>query len=132
MSHKGFSHIGLATLGLDKNRKFYDSVFRPRFIILHSRPGPRLLCGTGATSCAQRACRSPISSITDGPSRSTSKTRMMFHSSTLACCVISPGMDDAPMQERFTVPRVALEISNASEMIKERPVCDKPTASLVA
>jgi catechol 2,3-dioxygenase-like lactoylglutathione lyase family enzyme len=31
MSHKGFSHIGLATLNLDKTREFYENVlgFRP-------------------------------------------------------------------------------------------------------
>ena len=31
MSHKGFSHIGLATLDLDKTREFYEGVlgFRP-------------------------------------------------------------------------------------------------------
>ena len=31
MSHKGFSHIGLATLDLDKTREFYEDIlgFRP-------------------------------------------------------------------------------------------------------
>lgn len=31
MSHKGFSHIGLSTLGLDKTREFYEGVlgFKP-------------------------------------------------------------------------------------------------------
>ena len=31
MSHKGFSHIGLSTLDLDKTRDFYEGVlgFRP-------------------------------------------------------------------------------------------------------
>ena len=31
MSHKGFSHIGLSTLDLDKTREFYEQVlgFKP-------------------------------------------------------------------------------------------------------
>ena len=31
MGHKGFSHVGLSTLDLDKTRKFYEGVlgFRP-------------------------------------------------------------------------------------------------------
>lgn len=31
MSHKGFSHIGLSTLNLDKTREFYEGVlgFKP-------------------------------------------------------------------------------------------------------
>jgi hypothetical protein len=35
--------------------------------------------------------------------------------------------NDATMQERFTVPCVALEM-NRAEMIKVRPVGDKPKA----
>jgi catechol 2,3-dioxygenase-like lactoylglutathione lyase family enzyme len=31
MSHRGFSHVGLSTLGLDKTRNFYESIlgFKP-------------------------------------------------------------------------------------------------------
>jgi hypothetical protein len=36
--------------------------------------------------------------------------------------------DDATMQERFTIPRAALELTSAAEMTKERPVRDNRKA----
>jgi catechol 2,3-dioxygenase-like lactoylglutathione lyase family enzyme len=33
MSHKGFSHIGLATLDLDKTREFYEHVLGFRRVV---------------------------------------------------------------------------------------------------
>jgi hypothetical protein len=45
------------------------------------------------------------------------------------CCFVRNfTKDDATMQERFTVPVAALELRRATEMIKVRPVRDKPKA----
>jgi catechol 2,3-dioxygenase-like lactoylglutathione lyase family enzyme len=44
------------------------------------------------------------------------------------CSVRNLTKDDATMQERFTVPFAALELTNAADMIKVRPVRDKPKA----
>jgi hypothetical protein len=42
------------------------------------------------------------------------------------CCLLrSFTKDDARMEQRFTVPRAALELNRAAEMIKVRPVRDK-------
>jgi len=42
------------------------------------------------------------------------------------CCMVrNLTKDDATMQERFTVPRAALELSSAAEMTKVRPIRGK-------
>jgi catechol 2,3-dioxygenase-like lactoylglutathione lyase family enzyme len=33
MSHKGFSHLGLSTLDLDKTRKFYEDILGFRSVV---------------------------------------------------------------------------------------------------
>jgi catechol 2,3-dioxygenase-like lactoylglutathione lyase family enzyme len=45
-----------------------------------------------------------------------------------SCFVRNFTKDDATMQERFTVPRAALELSSAAELTKVRPVRDDPKA----
>jgi catechol 2,3-dioxygenase-like lactoylglutathione lyase family enzyme len=140
MTHRGFSHIGLSTLDLDKTREFYEGVLGlkpvvadtitieeggrlrhlffdvggdqlvaflepqdvpgvptdydaginrglgvpPAFITLPSRPARRLPWRRSATNSAPRASRSPISSTTNGPSRSTSKIRTACRSNIAA------------------------------------------------
>jgi catechol 2,3-dioxygenase-like lactoylglutathione lyase family enzyme len=123
MTHRGFSHIGLSTLDLDKTREFYEGVLGLKpvvadtitieeggrlrhlffdvggdqlvaFLEPQDVPGVptdydaginrRLPWRRSATNSAPRASRSPISSTTNGPSRSTSKIRTACRSNIAA------------------------------------------------
>jgi len=45
------------------------------------------------------------------------------------CCFVrNLTKDDATMQERFTLPVTALELGDAAQLIKVRPVRDKSKA----
>jgi catechol 2,3-dioxygenase-like lactoylglutathione lyase family enzyme len=181
VSHKGFSHIGLATLDLDKTRKFYEGVlgFKPVLAdTIKIKEGGRIrhiFFDTGrdqliafmeplevpdvptefdaginrglgvpasfyhfafeaGSEVALRDKRDVLRAkgvqVTDIVDHGSAKSIYFKDPNGLsleyACRLRNLTKGDATRQERFTVPRAALEMSNASEMIKERPVCDKP------
>jgi catechol 2,3-dioxygenase-like lactoylglutathione lyase family enzyme len=169
MSHKGFSHIGLSTLDLDKTREFYQGVlgFKPvvadmikieeggrlRHIFfdvgrdqliafLESRGVPDVPAeydaginrglgvpaafyhfafeaGSDAALVHKRdELRAKGVEVTDIADHGWSKSIYFKDPNGLSleyCCVVRDFTeDDATMQERFTVPRAALELGNAT------------------
>jgi len=183
VSHKGFSHIGLSTLDLDKTRKFYEQVlgFKPviadtikikeggrlrhmffdagrdqliAFLEAQRVPGvpaeydPGINRGLGvpasfyhfafeagsesALTDKRDELRAKGVEVTDVVDHGFAKSIYFKDPNGLSleyCCFLrNLTKDDATMQERFTLPRAALEMTNASEMIKERPVRDRPKA----
>jgi catechol 2,3-dioxygenase-like lactoylglutathione lyase family enzyme len=181
MSHKGFSHIGLSTLDLDKTREFYEGVlgFKPvisdtikikeggrlrhmffdtgrdqliAFLEPQGVPGipaeydagiNRALglpaafyhfafeAGSEAALAEKRdELRANGVNVTDIVDHGSAKSIYFKDPNGLSleyCCLVrSFTKDDATMQERFTVPFAALELANAAEMVKVRPVRNKP------
>ena len=86
-----------------------DLVSRPHSIILRSRPVPRLLWPISATSCAKGV---EVTDIVDhGWAQSIYFKDPNGLSLEYCCQVRNLTEDDARMQERFTVPRAALDFS---------------------
>jgi catechol 2,3-dioxygenase-like lactoylglutathione lyase family enzyme len=180
MSHKGFSHIGLSTLDLDKTREFYEQVLGFKPVIADTikiKEGGRIrhiFFDTGRDQLIAFMEARGVSGIPAeydaGINRGLGLPASFYHfafeagsESALAdkrdelrakgvevtdivdhafaksiyfkdpnglsleysCFVRNLNKDDATMQERFTIPRAALELSNAAEMTKERPVRHK-------
>jgi len=176
MSHKGFSHIGLSTLDLDKTREFYEGVlgFKPvvcdtikikeggrlrhiffdagrdqliAFLEPHAVPGVpaeydaginrglgvpagfyhfAFEAGSEAGLAEKRdQLRAKGVQVTDIVDHGWAKSVYFKDPNGLSleyCCVLrNLTQDDATMQERFTVPVVALELGNAAQMVKARP-----------
>ena len=183
MSHRGFSHVGLSTLDLDKTREFYEGVLGSKPVIADTitiKEGGRIRhiffdtgrdqliafmeprgvpgvpteydaginrglgvpasfyhfafeAGSEAALADKRdELRAKGVEVTDIVDHGSSKSIYFKDPNGLSleycCSVRSLTKDDATMQERFTVSRAALELSNADEMAKERPVCDKSKA----
>src|SRR6267154_1734833 len=169
MSNKGFSHIGLSTLDLDKTRAFYEDVlgFKPvvsdtlriqegghlrhvffdvgrdqllAFMEANDMPGvpakydaginrglgvPAAFyhfafeAGSDAALVHKRdELRAKGVEVTDIADHGWSKSIYFKDPNGLSleyCCVVRDFTeDDATMQERFTVPRAALELGNAT------------------
>jgi catechol 2,3-dioxygenase-like lactoylglutathione lyase family enzyme len=180
MSHKGFSHIGLSTLDLDKTREFYEQVLGFKPVIADTikiKEGGRLRhiffdigrdqliaflepqrvpgvpaeydaginrglgvpaafyhfafeAGSEAALTDKRdELRAKGVEVTDVVDHGFARSIYFKDPNGLSleyCCFVrNLTKDDATMQERFTVPRAALEMSTANEMIKERPVRDR-------
>jgi catechol 2,3-dioxygenase-like lactoylglutathione lyase family enzyme len=183
MSHKGFSHVGLSTLDLDKTREFYQEVLGFKAVVadlIKIKEGGRLRhiffdigrdqliafmepqgvsnvpaefdasinrglgvpasfyhfafdAGSEAALAEKRnELRAKGVEVTDIVDHKWSKSIYFKDPNGLSleyCCFVRDlNEDDARMQERFTVPRAALEMSSAAEMTKVRPVRDKPKA----
>jgi catechol 2,3-dioxygenase-like lactoylglutathione lyase family enzyme len=183
MSHRGFSHIGLSTLDLDKTREFYEGVlgFKPviadtikikeggrirhiffdagrdqliAFMEPHGVPGVPIEYDAGinrglgvpasfyhvafeagseaALADKRDELRAKGVEVTDIVDHAFAKSIYFKDPNGLSleysCFVRNFTKDDATMQERFTVPRAALELGSAAEMIKTRPVPDNPRA----
>jgi catechol 2,3-dioxygenase-like lactoylglutathione lyase family enzyme len=181
MSHKGFSHIGLSTLDLDKTREFYEGTlgFKPvvadtinikeggrirhiffdtgrdqliAFMEPHGVPDVpaefdaginrglgvpasfyhfALEAGSEAGLTAKRAeLRAKGVEVTDIVDHGWSKSIYFKDPNGLSleyCCMMrSLNKDDATMQERFTLPRAALEFSNND--LKKKELSDKTDA----
>jgi catechol 2,3-dioxygenase-like lactoylglutathione lyase family enzyme len=183
MSHKGFSHVGLSTIDLDKTREFYEGVlgFKPvvadtikikeagrirhiffdtgrdqliAFMEARGVPGvpaeydagvnrglglPAAFyhfafeAGSEAALADKRdelhAKGVEVTDIVDhGWARSVYFKDPNGLSLEYSCVLRNLTKGDATMQERFTVPLSALEMNSAADMIKVRPVRDKPKA----
>jgi catechol 2,3-dioxygenase-like lactoylglutathione lyase family enzyme len=183
MSHKGFSHIGLSTLDLEKTREFYEGVLGFKAIIADTikiKEGGRLRhiffdtgrdqliafleprgvpgvpteydaginrglgvpaafyhfafeAGSEAALADKRdELRAKGVEVTDLVDHQLSKSIYFKDPNGLSleyCCLVrNLTKDDATMQERFTLPRAALELSNAAEMVKARPARDESKA----
>ena len=183
MSHKGFSHIGLSTLDLDKTREFYEGVLGFKAVVadtikikeggslrhiffdagrdqliafLEPRGVPGVPteydaginrglgvpaafyhfafeAGSEAALADKRdELRAKGVEVTDIVDHAMSKSIYFKDPNGLSleyCCFVrNLTKDDARMQERFTMPVAALELTRASEMIKVRPVRDKSKA----
>jgi len=168
MSHRGFSHIGLSTLNLDKSRECYEDILGFKPVIADTikiKEGGRLRhiffdtgrdqliaflepqgipgmpaeydaginfeAGSEAALADKRdELRAKGVEVTDIVDHAWAKSIYFKDPNGLSleyyCVVRNFTKDDAMMQERFAVPRAALELSNAGEMIKNRPVRDKP------
>jgi catechol 2,3-dioxygenase-like lactoylglutathione lyase family enzyme len=183
MSHKGFSHIGLSTLDLDKTREFYEHVLGFKPVIADTikiKEGGRIrhiffdtgrdqliafmeargVSGVPAEYDAgiNRGLGLPASfyhfafeagseaalaekrdelrvkgiEVTDIVDHEFAKSIYFKDPNGLSleyCSFVRDlNKDDATMQERFTIPRASLDLSNAAPMIKERPVRSRPKA----
>jgi catechol 2,3-dioxygenase-like lactoylglutathione lyase family enzyme len=168
MSHRGFSHIGLSTLDLDKTRKFYEGVlgFKPvvadtikieeggrlrhlffdvgrsqLIAFIESRGVPDVPeeydaginrglgvpaafyhfafeAGSDAALADKRdELRAKGVEVTDITDHGWAKSIYFKDPNGLSleyCCLMRDFTeDDATMQERFTIPRAALEMGNA-------------------
>ena len=177
MGHKGFSHIGLSTLNLDKTREFYEGVlgFKPviadtikikeggrlRHIFFDTGHDqliaflePRGVPGVPAEYDAgiNRGVGVPAGfyhfafeagseaalvdkrnelhakgvEVTDIVDHGFAKSIYFKDPNGLSleyCCFVrNLTKDDATMQERFTLPVAALELGDAAQLIKVRPV----------
>ena len=177
MSHKGFSHIGLSTLDLDRTREFYEHVLGFKPVVADTikiKEGGRirhLFFDTGRDQLIafmepqgiadipaeydagiNRGLGVPASfyhfafeagseaaliekreelrykgvEVTDVVDHGWSKSIYFKDPNGLSleyCCMMrSLTQDDATMQERFTVPRTALELSNKE--LKEKEFCE--------
>jgi catechol 2,3-dioxygenase-like lactoylglutathione lyase family enzyme len=177
MSHRGFSHIGLSTLNLDKTIEFYQGVmgFKPvvadtikiekgghlrhvffavghdqliAFLEPHGVPDVPSAYGAGinrglgvpagfyhfafeAGSVAELAAKRD-----ELRAKGVEVTDIVDHGWAQSIYFKDPNMvrnlteDDATMQERFTIPRVALDLSNttAAKVFKKQPVRDGRSA----
>ena len=174
MSHKGFSHIGLSTLNLDKTREFYDGVLGFKAVVadtirikeggqirhlffdtgrdqliafMEARGVPDIPdeydaginrglgvpasfyhfafeAGTEAALVEKRdELRSKGVEVTDVVDHGWAKSIYFKDPNGLSleyCCMVrSLTKDDATVQERFTVARAALELSNKDLKQKE-------------
>jgi catechol 2,3-dioxygenase-like lactoylglutathione lyase family enzyme len=174
MSHKGFSHIGLSTLDLDKTRAFYEGVLGFEAVVadtIRVKEGGRIRhlffdtgrdqliafmeaqgvsdvpteydaginrglgvpasfyhfafeAGSEAALIEKRdELRSKGVEVTDVVDHRWCKSIYFKDPNDLSleyCCMMrSLTKDDATMQERFTVPRAALEFSNKDLKKKE-------------
>lgn len=174
MSHKGFSHIGLSTLDLDKTREFYDGVLGFKAVVadtirikeggqirhlffdtgrdqliafMEARGVPDIPdeydaginrglgvpasfyhfafeAGTEAALVEKRdELRSKGVEVTDVVDHGWAKSIYFKDPNGLSleyCCMVrSLTKDDATVQERFTVARAALELSNKDLKQKE-------------
>lgn len=174
MSHKGFSHIGLSTLDLDKTREFYDGVLGFKAVVadtirikeggqirhlffdtgrdqliafMEARGVPDIPdeydaginrglgvpasfyhfafeAGTEAALIEKRdELRSKGVEVTDVVDHGWAKSIYFKDPNGLSleyCCMVrSLTKDDATVQERFTVARAALELSNKDLKQKE-------------
>ena len=183
MSNKGFSHIGLSTLDLDKTREFYEDVLGFKAVVADTikiKEGGRLRhiffdtgrdqllaflepqgvpgvpteydaginrglgvpagfyhfafeAGSEASLVDKRdELRAKGLEVTDIVDHEWCKSIYFKDPNGLSleyCCAVrNLTKDDATMQERFTVPRAALELTKAAEMIKVRPARHKPKA----
>jgi catechol 2,3-dioxygenase-like lactoylglutathione lyase family enzyme len=177
MSHKGFSHIGLSTLDLDKTREFYEGVLgftpvvadtsrikeggriqhlffdtgRDQLIAFMEAQGVPDIpteydaginrglgvpasfyhfafeAGTEAALVEKRdELRSKGIEVTDVVDHGWAKSIYFKDPNGLSleyCCMMrSLIKDDATIQERFTVPRAALEFSN--KHLKQKEFCE--------
>lgn len=177
MSHKGFSHIGLSTLDLDKTRAFYEGVlgFKPviadtikikeggrirhmffdtgrdqLIAFMEAREVPGIPAdydagisrglglpagfyhfafeaGSEAALANKRdELRAKGVKVTDIVDHGFAKSIYFKDPNGLSleyCCFVRDlTKDDSTMQERFTVPRAALELTNASQMTRERSI----------
>ena len=180
MSHKGFSHVGLSTLDLDKTREFYEDALGFKVVIADTikiKEGGRIRhmffdvgrdqliafmeprgvpdvpaeydaginrglgvpasfyhfafeAGSGAALIDKRSeLRAKGVEVTDIVDHGFAKSIYFKDPNGVSlefCCFVrNLTKDDARVQERFTVPRAALELNNAAEMIKERPGRDQ-------
>jgi catechol 2,3-dioxygenase-like lactoylglutathione lyase family enzyme len=169
MNHRGFSHIGLSTLDLDKTRKFYEGVlgFKPvvadtikieeggslrhlffdvgrdqLIAFLESRGVPDVPAkydaginrglgvpaafyhfafeaGSPATLAEKRdALRAKGVDVTEVVDHGWAKSIYFKDPNGISleyCCLMRDfNEDDATMQERFSIPRAALELGNAT------------------
>jgi catechol 2,3-dioxygenase-like lactoylglutathione lyase family enzyme len=183
MSHRGFSHVGLSTLDLDKTREFYEGVLGFKAVIadtLKIKEGGRIRhiffdagrdqliafmepqgvpgvpveydaginrglgvpasfyhfafeAGSEAALADKRdELRAKDVEVTDIVDHAWAKSIYFKDPNGLSleyCCLVRNfTQDEATMQERFTVPRAALEMTSAAEMTKVRPIRDKPKA----
>jgi catechol 2,3-dioxygenase-like lactoylglutathione lyase family enzyme len=185
MSHKGFSHVGLSTLDLDKTREFYEGVLGFKAVIAdtikikqggrirhiffdtgrdqliafmepHGVPGVPVEYDAGinrglglpasfyhfafeagseaALADKRDELRAKGVEVTDIVDHELSKSIYFKDPNGMSleyCCFVrNLTKDDATMQERFTVPFAALELSNAtsSEITKARSARNKPKA----
>ena len=185
MSHKGFSHIGLSTLNLDKTIEFYQGVlgFKPvvadtikieegghlrhvffdvghdqliAFLEPHGVPDVpsaydaginrglgvpagfyhfAFEAGSVAGLAAKRdELRAKGIEVTDIVDHGWAQSIYFKDPNGLAleyCCMVrNLTEDDATMQERFTIPRAALDLSNttAAKVFKKQPVRDRRSA----
>jgi catechol 2,3-dioxygenase-like lactoylglutathione lyase family enzyme len=183
MSHKGFSHIGLSTLDLDKTRAFYEGVLGFEAVVadtIRVEEGGRIRhlffdtgrdqliafmeaqgvpdvpaeydaginrglgvpaafyhfafeAGSEAALIDKRnELRSNGVDVADVVDHGWSKSIYFKDPNSLSleyCCMMrSLTKDDAIMQERFTVPRVALEFSNKD--LKKKKLSDRTSESL--
>ena len=183
MSHKGFSHIGLSTLDLDKTREFYEDVlgFKPviadtikikeggriRHIFFDTGRGQLIAfmephgvpevpaeydaginrglgvpagfyhfafdAGSEAALADKRdELRAKGVEVTDIVDHEWCKSIYFKDPNGLSleyCCVVRDfTKDDAIMQERFTVRRAALELSNttSAEVSEAKSVRKRP------
>src|SRR5215472_978852 len=183
MSHKGFSHVGLSTLDLDKTREFYEGVLGFKVVIadaINIKEGGRirhmffdaghdqliafmeprgvpdvpteydaginrglgvpasfyhfaLEAGSEAALADKRnELRSKGVEVTDIVDHEWSKSMYFKDPNGLSleyCCFVrNLTKDDAMMQERCTLRRAALELSNATsaEISQVQSVRNKP------
>jgi catechol 2,3-dioxygenase-like lactoylglutathione lyase family enzyme len=169
MSHKGFSHIGLSTLDLDKTREFYEGILGFKPVIADTikiKEGGRLRHmffdvgrdqlvaflepqgvpdipaeydaginrGLGVPACfyhfafeagseaaladKRDELRAKGVEVTDIVDHGSSKSIYFKDPNGMSleyCCLVrNLTKDDATMQERFTLRRAALELSNTN------------------
>ncbi len=136
MSNKGFSHIGLSTLDLDKTRAFYEDVLGFKPVVadtLRIAEGGRLRhiffdVGRDQLLAFMEAQDMPgvPAKYEAGINRGLGVPAAFYHFAFEAgsepnglsleyCCLVRElTEDDALMQERGTIPRAALEFNNAT------------------
>ncbi len=157
MSHRGFSHIGLSTLDLDKTREFYEGVLGFKPVVadtIRVKEGGRLrhiffdvghdqliafLEPNGVSGVPAKYDAGINRGLVEAGSaaglaekrdelraRGVETTDIIDHGwaqsiyfkdpnglSLEYCCMVrNLTEDDAAMQERFTIPRGALELNN--------------------
>jgi catechol 2,3-dioxygenase-like lactoylglutathione lyase family enzyme len=114
MRHHGFSHIGLSTLDLDKTREFYEEVLGFRPVVADTIRDELRGKGVEVTELVDHGwCSSLYFKDPNGVSLEY-------------CCPMRDlTEDDARMQERFTIPRAALDLG-----LGDRPSSLKAQSSL--
>ncbi len=132
--HRGFSHIGLSTLDLDKTRRFYEGVLGFKAVVADTikiEEGGYLRhlffaafyhfafeAGSDSALADKRdELRAKGVEVTDIADHGWAKSIYFKDPNGLSleyCCVVRDfTQDDATMQGRFTVRRAALDLDNA-------------------